>query len=329
MMESGDTGQDLEGGCPPNDNSGDLRPSGTSALAKSQAVPASVPSSSEMELMLAGASDGDSLADLASATAALVDVARRQDVARQQLIEIAEWHMKVKRKLGLLLLQGECRGGDRTKCQAATLPNGGRPGGLNASAAKRCRQLARISEPVFEGYLTRAKSGQSLPSEAGVIRFAKSPVGAQGEVRKPPRRVKSGDGNIEVGEEALDAVQRCLGDIDVCIGKAKVECRRRYSAANWVEAEVSGIALVSVQDGKADWLARAAEWIRAAKCDQVVVLLAEGLDASALSAFSEASWQLCLIAEPCPSGVVAYIGSRREAFFAAMHEHGLVVGVYQ
>ena len=217
-------------------------------------------------------------------------------------------------------------GGDRSRCHDDILLPGGLPKNLNPSAAKRCRWIAEIEESVFQQYLETTRSRSRTPSEAGAIKFAQP--GARQKVGRKSRKTST-VGEITVAPGVLDAIRRCLGDIDVCIGEAKVACRRRYTFSTWSERSVSGIVLISAAVDPADWLARAVDWTQRAKCDQVVVLLPADLSASSLRILAGASWQLCFLSNPGVSGVVAYVGARREAFFASMHEHGLVVSVHQ
>ena len=125
---------------------------------------------------------------------------------KQQLFEIAEWHLRVKRKLGVLLTQTESRGGDRAKCHADTLLNGGRPGSLGPGAAKRCRRLAEIEEAVFSQYLEGLRSSLTPPSDAGAVRFA-NPGVAPAAARPSSKRKRSG-GCVEVTPGVLDAIRR-------------------------------------------------------------------------------------------------------------------------
>lgn len=287
-----------------------------------------VPTGGEMELMLSRAGDGESLAALAKAAATLVEVAKRQDLMKQQLFEIAEWHLQVKRKLGGLLIQTISWGGDRSRCHDDTLLPGSLPKNLNRSAAKRCRRLAEIEESVFQKYLEKMRSQSGAPSEAGAVKFA-APSGATASGRKPRKKARSGVGDIKVTPDVLDAIVRCLGDIDVCAGGAHVTCRRRVVGAELTADDIRGIVLVTARVDPEVWLKQIAELRSRAQCDQVVVLLLAETAASWFRHFSGVRWHLCFLADTDEPVVAAYIGSRSEGFFAAMQGYGLVVSVHE
>lgn len=284
-----------------------------------------VPTGSEMELMLAKAVDGDSLADLAKATAALVAVAKRQASLKRRLFGIAAFDLKVKRKLGLLLMQVECRGGDRAKCHRATLPNGGRPKDLNGSAAKRCRRLAEIDEVIFQHYLEDARDRSGRPSEAGALRFAKS--GSEAVPRKPRTKRKAKGGDVEVSPDVLDAISRCLGDIDVCVGDAEVECRIRVAGSKLQPKHLDGVVFVSANVESATLLEEVSGARSRAQCSQAVLLLPMETCASWLGSMSAQNWHVCFLDEGNAHVAVAYLGKRTEAFHVCMHEHGVVMSV--
>lgn len=280
-----------------------------------------LPASGELERMLSECEDGDSLVDLEKAAASLLDLAKRQSLAKQQHIELAEWHLRVKRKLGGILLQVDGRGGNRAKAQAALL--------LDRSAARRFRQLARIAVTDWDAYMVRARSVSRIPSGEGALRFAKSTSRSAVPKRTRGTKPKSRAGDVEVSSEVLDAIERCLGNIDVCVGDAKVSCSKHVVGAKLTEADVQGTVLVTAPVDAEVWLNKFVELKRGAQCEQLVVLLRAETSASWFRHFSCARWHLCFLAESHEPTLVAYIGKRSEAFFAAMHEHGVVLGSHQ
>ena len=72
---------------------------------------------------------------------------------------------------------------------------------------------------------------------------------------------------------------------------------------------------------------RLARMVRSARCRQVVILLPLEASESWLQHLSGARWHACFAGPPDHSLVVAYLGARSEAFFAAMHDFGVVVRV--
>ena len=94
-----------------------------------------VPTHGQMDVMLAESNDFDSLVDLEKAADALKEVAKRQDSMTAQFVEIAAWHLRVRRKLGLLMLQTVRWGGDRSRSSTATLLDGALPDGVDKHAS--------------------------------------------------------------------------------------------------------------------------------------------------------------------------------------------------
>jgi hypothetical protein len=280
-----------------------------------------LPASGELERMLSEREDGNSLVDLEKAAASLLDLAKRQDLAKQQLFELAEWHLRVKRKLGGVLLQVDGRGGSRAKAQAALL--------LDRSAARRLRHLARIAVSDWDAYLVRARSVGRIPSGEGALRFAKPKSHSAVPKRMKSTKSNSGAWGVEVSSQVLDAIERCLGNIDVCVGSAKVSCSKRVVGAKLTATDIQGTVLVAARVDAEVWLNKFVELKRSAQCEQLVILLRAETSASWFRHFSCARWHLCFLAESYEPTLVAYIGKRSEAFFAAMHEHGVVLGSHQ
>lgn len=283
-----------------------------------------VPARQELELMLASAEDGDSLAALERAAATLLEVAKRQNVIQEQLREVAEWGLRVKRKLGVLLAQTDARGGDRAKLHAAILL----PGNLTPSAASRLRQLARIEEADFARYLERARIHASIPTMAGCIRLSHQ-ESRHGKARKAARRNAAHPvRDIEVAPQVLDAIERCLGTIDVCVGDASVNCAKRLEADTLTAAKLQGTVLLGTCVDPSVWIDRVVKQQQSARCHQAVILLQAETNASWFRCLARARWTLCFLTSAERAVVAAYIGARTEAFFVAMQQHGLVAHVH-
>jgi hypothetical protein len=175
----------------------------------------------------------------------------------------------------------------------------------------------------------RARNVRRIPSAEGALRFAKSKSHAAVSKREKGVKHKPGAGDVEVSSQVLDAIERCLGNIDVCVGGAKVSCSRRVAGARLTVADVQGTVLVAARVDAEVWLSKFIELKRSAKCEQVVVLLPAETSARWFRHFSSARWHLCFLAETHEPTVAAYIGKRSQAFFAAMHECGVVLGSHQ
>lgn len=286
-----------------------------------------LPTGGELELMLNRSEDGDSLADLEKAAATLVDVAKRQDLVKEQLFEIAEWHLRVKRKLGAILVQTDSRGGDRAKSQAATLLNGGLPPGVNKSSATRCRQLARVVGEDWEVYLSHSHSVGRMPSAGGMLRFAESRRRPSVAKPKSQKQAQSASRNVEVGAQVLAAICRCLGDIDVCVGEADVRCRSRVDGESLTAADMHGVVLVACVIDPEVWLSEIAKLNRSAQCQHAVVFVRVESSFSWFQQFSDAGWSLCFVDVVGGAVAVAYLGGRCREFVEAMSCFGLVVSV--
>jgi hypothetical protein len=284
-----------------------------------------VPTDNQLQLMLASAGDGCSLAELEKAAATLLGYAKRQKHMKEELFKVAEWHLRVKRKLGTILKQTVSWGGDRSRSHDATLLDDGLPCGVDKHAAKRFRRLADIEDSVFQHYLAKTRQRSGTPSEAGAIRSA-APGVVTGKVsRKQGKRSKNGIGAVEVSPQVLDAIERCLGDIDVCVGGTKVKCRRRVAGAKLTVDDLQGIVFVTARVDPAIWLEKLVEMKNSAQCQQAIVLMPARTGASWFRQFSGANWHLYFLEDPDEPTVAAYIGTRSRAFFAVMHDHGLVV----
>jgi hypothetical protein len=278
--------------------------------------------------MLHQAEDGDSLVELQKAVATLLHAAERQERLRHRHFEVAVINLEVQRKIGAILLQTDARGGDRANSQAGTLLNSGLPSGLKRSSASRCRGLARIEKTAWNDYLVSRRSVSRIPSAEGAVNFAKSKTPSAGSKRAVRKKSKSRSGDIEVSPQALDALERCLGDIDVCVGDAAVNCRHRLSGAKLATDDLSGTVFINARVDPDVWLKRMVELKSSAQCRQVVILLRTEPGHSWLSHFSGDPWHLCFLEGAEGPVVAAFIGVRTEGFFAGMHDHGLVVSVH-
>lgn len=289
-----------------------------------------LPARKNLDLMLRQSEDGDSLVKLEKAAATLLEFAKRQERLKERLFEVTEWHLRVKRKLGIILSQTVSRGGDRAKSRAATLPPGRLPSGIDKHAAKRCRRLAHIEDVVFESYLKRAAIQSRAPSAAGAIAFSEH-VGSPC-TRSPRRKLKAHKNSpsrtdVQASPGILDAIARCLGDIDVCVGDVDIQCHRRVAGPDVCPTDMNGTVLISWRLNPTEWIAKLSDLRRDARIDQAVVLLPAETSSSWFRHFSGAPWHLCFLGGEREPVVAAYIGSRTEGFLASIHEHGLVVKV--
>ena len=298
-----------------------------------------LPTSVELHEILAASTDGPSLAELDKFAATFVDAARRRDLPFEELFAINEWHLCVKRKLGTILASVDNRGGNRSKSRAAPLPNGGLPSGVNKSAARRCRQLARIRDEVFSRYLETAAATHRLPSASGVVSFATGPAMAIPDPARDPARIPGSAGTagvrsrntskaateVPVEPEVLDSLERGLGDVEVCFGSAPIRCRQRVTNANPAVTNVRGTVVITAAIDPSLLLPRIKDLHSVGRCFQAVAFLTANTAAKWFDQLADPGWSVCFLAERKPPVIAAYVGSRAAAFAASMRAHGVVM----
>lgn len=291
-----------------------------------QPTMAVLPSRTELEMMLSSAVDTQSLVQLESASAALVEVAKRQRTAEAKIIEVAEWHLRVKRRLGLMLTHSVARGGARSRSQHATSPVGGLPKGLDKHAARRCRQLSAIPENLFSAYLRNARVDQRVPSTRGAISYANPGASGGGS---PSRRRPSGFGAPRLTADAMASLEAAMGGVDMCIGRAGIEGVPRRTLTTTKIDQVDGTIVFTEfsQSTSAKWLDVVTERYRRGVVLQVAMLLSQKLTSAVESRLAEGEWRIVILRDEGGSGLLAYLGPRKAAIYAACRPYGLVVDV--
>lgn len=174
-----------------------------------------IPTDSEFRIILAQASDLDSLKQLRSGVAALEAVARQFSIARAEVIRLAVHRLEVERKLGAILLQTVRHGGDRSRCPDGISGAGGIPGGISPKQSALYQKLATISDSDFTTYLDGARAADSVPSTAGAVRFSAP--------RRPARRsrTRAGANGNRPSAAVIDAISRIMTP-DVIVGSAAI-----------------------------------------------------------------------------------------------------------
>ena len=273
-----------------------------------------VPSSAQMELMLAQCNDSETLADLERAAAALQAFARRHDAMKSQLAEISAFHMRARRKLGVLLAQTVKRGGDRSKLHSGTLLDGALLKSIKRNTSSRFQLLAAIPEGVFEDFLREniEKGRESSLRSALQLALQTKVV----SLKKRPRRARFAG---EIPSTILECVGRALGDIDLCVGPRVVKCRRHVMPGILKDGDLRGVVFMAECREPEHWLPTLRAMRESGKLDQVAVVV--GLEPCS-AWFRDAlrgSWQLGIL--PDAACLIAHHG-RPEAFRAVMHEMG-------
>lgn len=275
-----------------------------------------VPPEAVLIAAVAAATTVEELVDLDKMFVVMQAAAKQLDIALSEAIRLAVAHLRARRKLGLVLMQTVWRGGNRSKCHRDTLLEGALPSGIDGNQSRRLRKLATIPEAAFETYLSEASVNGRIPSEAGAAR-SQSSVPA---VKSPNRRRAAKAPALS--PELVDAVERCLGDIDVVVGEANVRAGRRLEAGGRVPDGLRGTVFVSECRDPGTWLPALAQLRARAAIRDVVVVLPADPTAKWFRQLS-AGWSCCFLhGNP---GLLARQGTRERAFALAMLDHGVVL----
>ena len=185
-----------------------------------------VPTNEEFSVMRAEAKAAGKLKDLRKLAAAWQAVAEKCDLAFEELFRLAVFRLEVERDLGMQLAQTIRRGGDRTNYPRGSLL----PDGVTWKQSAGYQNLAAIPEDVFRAYVERSRGAERTPSSRGARAFA----GARSaKTHRAPRPKKAPASDVVLSPKLIEACVRCLGDIDVMVGKAIVALPRDIDAAWW------------------------------------------------------------------------------------------------
>ena len=124
----------------------------------------------------------------------------------------------------------------------------------------------------------------------------------------------------------LEACVRCLGKIDVLVGKAKVKAAVRLDANEDLSEKLRGKVLV-VEAAEPEVAVRSVATRRlAGAIQEAVVVLPRDIDQPWLAALGEGPWSLCVPREP-GSPIVAHIGGHGRGFALVFAQLGVVLEV--
>ena len=281
-----------------------------------------LPDGAQLEAMLASAGDTRALVWLELEAATLVGVARRQKVDASRLHDVAAWHLRVKRKLGVLLARTVKRGRHRSESPGGTRRGAGLPSGIDKHAARRCRLLAAVPSEHFDAYLAHAKARGQTPSTNGVLRFEASGSPADGAVR-----CRQSELMPKLSSDMLDALVAAMGGVDVCVG-GDVERARCLSVTECRIEDLRGSVVLTACRQPADCLRTVTRLQRCGLVTQVGVVLPSEPGHDVIDLLGQNKWRLVMLTRYGGLVLVAYLGPRREAIYAACRQHGLVADVY-
>lgn len=276
-----------------------------------------VPPAAVLAEAVAAATTVEELIDLDKMFVVMQAAAKQLDLALSEAIRLAVAHLRARRKLGLVLMQTVWRGGNRSKCHRDTLLEGALPAGIDGNQSRRLRKLATIPEAAFETYLSEASANGRIPSEAGAAR-SQSSVPA---VKSPDRRRAAKAPALS--PELLDAVERCLGNIDVVVGEPDVRALRRVEATTRVPDGLRGAVFVAECRDPEEWLPAVAALRTKAAVDDVVVVLPADPSAKWFRHMAD-GWCCCFVHGEHPV-LLAHRGLHAHSFELVMGEHGVVL----
>lgn len=189
------------------------------------------------------------------------------------------------------------------------------------------RELASIPEDVFRDYFEEVRKKHQVPSSRGARSFAGGKKPASGRAKSSS---VSGGGRStsrsEAGGDLFEACLRCLGKIDVLVGKAKVKAAVRLDANESLHEKLRGKVLV-VEAAEPEVAVRSVATQRlAGSIQEAVVLLPRDIDNPWLTALGEGPWSFCVPRES-GSPSVAHIGGRAHGFALVFAQLGVVLEV--
>lgn len=230
-----------------------------------QAAPATsagsmvVPSESQLELALSNARDSRSLVHLHNVVTAWQKASEQFDLAHEEIVRLAESRLRIERKLGAELAQVVKRGRPRLKVIQSDLfqdgEDGRLPSGVTQQMSDGYRKLAAVPESAFEAYLAEARERRKVPSaSAARAHAAKLRCSRRIRPKKPTKGGAVAASTGDLPEALLDVVQRVLGDIDVCVGLARVRCKRRLKSDTLDPNHLRGNVFVAACPEPGKWL---------------------------------------------------------------------------
>lgn len=278
-----------------------------------------VPSSEDLALVIDSANTVEQLIELNRMLAIMQKAAEELDIAVTDAIRLAVAHLRARRKLGAILMETVRWGGVRARLQRATLVEGSLPDGVDKFQARRCRQLASIPEGVFEEYLRAAEADRKIPREAAAIRLlrvaSRKPSGRQ-------RATRRGWAN-GLPRAVLDAVERCLCEIDVLVGKASITSTQQLAATDAVPKGLRGTVVVAECRDPEEWLPALVRLRTKAALNDVVVVLPAVPSAKWFRHLAD-GWCCCFLGAEQPV-ILAHRGLHSHSFDLVMREHGVVL----
>ena len=296
-----------------------------------------VPTAEAMSLILETVEGVDDLEKLHAFAATWEKATQQLEDALEKTAEIAEFRVRLERKIGLQFLQTDHRGGLGSKSHNTTSNRGGSSEGLPENVGKHkaswYRKVATVPEDVFDAYLAQQKAKGKPPSANGVITFAAA-LERKGAKPAKTRSTKRSTKVVAVGSElaklpsvpddVIDVVKRLL-TVDVIVGgNHKAFPKALTVAADLLQSKkLRGDVFVAECPDPATWLPKLSAARTNASVAQVVVMIPATTGADWFKLVEEGKWVCCF---PRGSAVaVLYAGGKRHGFWAAFHPLGAVL----
>lgn len=315
---------------PPEENGHALIP----VLSNDEAV--AIPSTAEMSILLDRVDRIDEMRDLHEAAAAWEATTMRMKKAFEEVAAIAEFRIRLERKIGRYLAQ-TVRPGRPTKRSARLIiseddeQDQQLPPGVNGQRAWQYRKLAAVPEDRLDAYLATARKSGRMPSSKGLVRFAGVPAttnkpskARKAAAERDPESTSGTVGELPaVPEAVVDAVRRLL-TVDVLVGgdpKAFPKAQA-FKVDSLQGRRLRGDVLVAECLDPATWLPKLAEARQKGELSQVVVVVPAHTGAVWFRQVGEGSWTCCF---PTSTNIaLLYLGERWHGFWVAFQELGVV-----
>ena len=281
-----------------------------------------VPSTEQFQLVRAEAKETGRTQELHRMVAAWQAAASKCHLAFEELVRLAVFRLQVERDLGTHLAQTVRHGGDRARSsRSILLEDGGLPNYVSPNQSAAYQALAAIPEDVFQGYVETARGKRKIPSSRGARAFAEPRKSAAARAKKPSTASVS---SRALSPQLIDACVRCLGDINVLVGKAKVKAALTIEAKGDLTKKARGKVLV-VEAPFSEASLRSVTKLRiGGVIEEAIVVLPREINPAWFPVFGDGQWAICFPSDP-GSPIVAHIGSHARGFSLVFSEVGVVM----
>lgn len=196
-----------------------------------------VPNQGQLTLLREQAKAEGKLHELRERLVALLAVGERFGIVRNELARLAVARIEVERDIGRWLAAEVRPGRPGKRSPRATVSSSTLPAGISKQQALRFRELARVPDPVLQGYLCWVAAEGRVPTSSGARRFA-----ARGELAAAPKgRVSP---RLHLAPEVVSSLARMMVP-DVLVGPALVPAGRVVSPSQpGVLDELRGAVMV-------------------------------------------------------------------------------------